>query len=385
MWTNQKNQNITASLVRVFQEKKGDKQVVQVTFKLKSGKKVTFPVHLLSEAHQKELQGWIRKNPTGIAAPVPPYSWPSQYNGNNTPKVKYIKFDQKRKAHLYRTAHFDFYVEEKISNATVSKCVAVFDTIVEAIDALPMEMDTIPKGKRPRFQAILVSSREKYMQMGGIPNSGGFFSPGRNLTVIPFSSLGIVKKGNNWVFDGKRRTFETLLHELTHHATHHWYGMPPWFEEGLAEYMSVMPYQSGRFLFTNPGSAISSSVRKYKKTVAAYQIYPKGVFKMRHPKQLFLTNRGQWNGSMSNSALSLRNYTSSMILAYFFMHEDGDGDGHHFIQWMHDWRSAVFSRRTNQYEALIEKHLLRGRSYEELEKEIQDAMRRKGLRLDFSS
>ncbi|MFK7852277.1 MAG: hypothetical protein AB8D78_14970 [Akkermansiaceae bacterium] len=384
-WTNSKNQTLSGSLVRITTEKKDGKEVKMITLKLERGKEVSFEVDRLNAAHKKELLAWLKNNPMGVAPPSPPYFWPSDYSGSNSPKVEYVEFDAKRKAHLYHTAHFDFYVDVKISNSTVSKCVAVFDTIVEAIDALPMAMDTVPKGKRPRYQAILVSSRETYMKMGGIPNSGGFFSPSKNLTVIPFQSLGIVQKGNKWVFDGKRRSFETLLHELTHHATSHWYGMPPWFQEGLAEYMSVMPYQSGRFLFTNPQSAVVSAIRKYKDYVVGDFVLPKGEFQMVNTEQLFATDRRRWNGMMVNRAASARNYTSSMVLACYFMHEDGDGDGAHFIDWMHAWRAAFITKKTGEYDALIKKHLLRDRSFNELEEDIQEKMRKRGLRINFSS
>jgi len=386
-WTNKKNQDITASLARITRVKSDKNKSefrVDVTFKLKTGKKITFDAELLSKPHQNELKNWLKNNPTGIAKPSAPYSWPSKHDGSNTPKVEYVKFDDKRNAHLFRTAHFDFYSDEKLSDATISKCVAVFDSIVEAIDTFPMEMNTIPSEDKPRYQAILVSSQEKYMKMGGIVNSGGFFSPGRNLTVIPLRSLGIVKKGNNWVFDGKKRSFRTLIHELTHHSTSHWRGMPPWFEEGLADYMEAMPYQSGRFLFTNPGAAVSASIRKFKNTTVEAQILPKGVYKMRHVKDLFSLTRQKWNTSMKDRIITFRNYNSSMILMYFFMHEDGKGDGHHLIQWMHEHRAAVLSRRKGDLEAIFKKHIVRDRTYDEIENEIQEAMSKKGTRLDFS-
>ncbi len=387
IWTNRKNKNITASLVKltkVHADKTNKKSRIDVTFKYKSGKIVTFDVKKLSKDHQTQLINWVKKNPTGIAKPSPPYSWPEYYAGKNAPKAQYIKFDESRKAHLFRTSHFDFYADERLSDSTISKCVAVFDSIVETINALPLAMDTIPSGKKPRFQALIVSSQQKYMQLGGIKNSAGFFSPGRNLTVIPMQSLGIVKKGNNWVFDGKKRSFKTLVHELTHHATSHWYGMPPWFEEGLADYMEAMPYQSGRFLFSNTGSAISKSIRKYKKTTVEKFVYPKGLFKMRHLKILFNTSRQQWNASMASPQISSRNYSSSMVLMYYLMHVDGRGDGHHLIQWMHKHKAAYISRRIADLDGIFKKHILRDRTYEDIEKEIKTSMSKKGTRLDFS-
>ncbi|GEM_PF-1171023 len=381
-WTSDTNQEIEATLVRAFKKEKGG--ALMVTLKLTSGKRATLPATRFSEADRKQLAEWLARNPLGVAPPAPPYRWPSIYNGTNSPKVDYAGYREERKAHLFRARHFDFYCDERLSDATVSKCVAVFDNIVEAIDSLPMMMDSVPSEGSPRYEAVMVADKAKYMKMGGLPNSAGFFSRRMNRTIIPFESLGIVKKGTNWVFDGKRRYFGTLVHELTHHATSHWRGMPPWFEEGLADYMQAMPYRSGRFLFTSPGSAVAASIRNYEETTVGSGVIPDGNLLMVHPRDLFLLDRPTWNQTMQNEVAAARNYASSAVLVYFFMHEDGRGDGAHFIQWMHAWRSAVFSRRALEYGALIAKHLVRGRSDAELEAEIAEAMSKRGLRIKFA-
>lgn len=384
VWTNKEGRNIEASLVRFFFEKEDDKRVPKVTLKLKAGKEVTIPAETLSDDNQNELKTWLKTNPFGMGRPQGPYIWPSYYQGSNSPDIEFIRFDESRKAYLYRTRHFDFYIDKDISKSTVSQCVAVFDTIVEALDSLPLQLDAVPRGDRPRFEALLVATKESYYRNGGIPNSGGVFMPSKNLTMIPFSSLGIVQRGNKWVFDGSKRNFEVLLHELTHHSTSHWRGMPPWFEEGLADYMSVMPYRSGRILFTNPGNAVALSIRDYKKTRLEPYIFPKNTYQMLDTKTLFNLDRRTWNGGMGDPLVSSRNYSSSMALMYYFMHEDGDRDGSHLIQWMHAWRAAAATRQFDQYDALVEEHLLRGRSHEELEEDIRSAMTKKGVRINFS-
>ncbi len=77
-------------------------------------------------------------------------------------------------------------------------------------------------------------------------------------------------------------------------------------------------------------------------------------------------------------------YVLIMGYMYFFMHEDGKGDGHHLIQWMHKHRAAYLSRRDKDMDAIFKEHILRDRTYKELEQEIKAAMQKKGLRLNFS-
>jgi hypothetical protein len=164
--------------------------------------------------------------------------------------------------HIFSAKHFNLLCNTKLSASTVSKCAAVFDSIVGALDSLPLGLNPIPREGEKRYDALLLSSRSLYQQQGGPANSAGVYIPRRNLTMMPYSSLGIVKKGSNWVFDGSRREFGVLIHELTHQTLiNRWGFLPVWFHEGIADYMQAMPYRSGQFLFTNPGAGVSTHIR----------------------------------------------------------------------------------------------------------------------------
>jgi len=374
-WTDKKGRAIEAKLLKVNKQ--------EIFLKRKNGLKINFKLDLLSEKDVQLLRQWLSQNPTGVAPPSPPFHWPHNFNGGSSSSVEYVKFDKARGAHLYKTKYFDFYIEKKMTNSTVSKCVAVFDCIVGALDSLPMGLDTEPGGNRPRYQAILVATKQKYMEMGGIPNSAGFFAPSKNLTVIPFESMGIVKKGNNFAFDGKGRDFSTLIHEVVHHSTSHWRGMPAWYQEGLADYLSAMPYRSGGFSFSGAGASIAKQLRKYKGTTVENQIMPKGVYRMLSPSKLFKLNRREWNANMSNRLLASRQYNSSMLLAYYYMHCDDRGDGRHFIEWMHAQRALGTKTGDAHNMGLVNKHLIRDRSTADLQKDIIEKLSKNGIKVQF--
>lgn len=375
-WKNNKGKVIKAKLIRL----KKDKVTLQTT----NGREATIKISVLSQDDQKLLQAWAQKNKNSDNAvreiPSGPFRWKSKFSGDATPDVEYVKYDEKRKAHLYKTKHFDFYIEEKMTNSTVSKCVAVFDNIVDALDEFPIKLNTIPDGSRPRYETILCSSQRRYAELGGPPNSGGFFAPSKNLTVIPFSSMGIVKKGKNFVFDGKNRTFDTLVHELVHHSTSHWRAQPTWIVEGMADYMAAMPYRSGSFNFSNPGGYIASKIRKYSHTPIA----PKGVLQAVKPMRMLTVSRREWNATLFASQLEGgRYYASSMVYFYYFARVDDRGDGKQLIQYMHTLENARKAGKKIDQKAMIEKFLLRGRSEQELEAEMKESLKSKGLKINF--
>lgn len=384
-WTSSAGKTLKASLVKIVQVDK----VATATMKRETGQSFTLPLTALSEEDREAIAAWLKTNPTGVATPIPPYLWPTKFSGSATPDVVEVGYDEKAGFYLYRTKYFDFQVDEKIGRSTISQCVAVFESIVGALDALPLALDTVPPEGGERYKAVLVSSGAKYAALGGTPNSGGFYAPSRNLTVIPFRSLGIVKKGSSWGFDGKKRSFDTLVHELTHHSMgNRWSSLPVWVIEGIADYMAAMPYRSGQFLYTNVGSSVTGAVREaYKGTTWESAVMPKGEFAMVRPSTLFITSHQEWSKTLAMNAIDgSRNYKSSMLLLYYFMQEDADGRGEHFVPWLHAVRAARLSGRGafgDRYRALVDKHLLRGRSNEELEADIAAALKRKGLRVTF--
>ena len=374
-WTSSEGQTLRATLTRVTAR--------SVLLKVaRTGKVIEIPVERLSAADRQATAAWLKDNPDGLVPPRPPYRWPDRYRGEQQPKVTYARYDEQQRAHVFSARYYNLLSDNKLSESTVSRCATVFDAIVGALDSLPLALSPVPLEGENRYQAFLLSSRAEYQRRGGPPNSAGVYIPSRNLTMMPYSSLGIVKKGSNWVFDGNRRDFGVLIHELTHQALiKRWGFLPVWFHEGIAEYMQAMPYRSGQFLFTNPGAAVSKHIRDG--IGRAYREFP-----CTRLENLLTIEHRMWNQvNAIDPRRSLRNYASAEIAVWYFMHSDGAGDGADFISWIHALKRAARTDGRNwpaRKRALTEKHLLRGRSWEDVEAEIGKSVREKGLRVVFA-
>ena len=159
-----------------------------------------------------------------------------------------------------------------------------------------------------------------------------------------------------------------------------WGFLPVWFHEGIAEYMQAMPYRSGQFLFTNPGAAMSKHLRD-----SVGNIWKE--FPCVPPKEMLHMEHRAWNAmGAADPRRAWRNYASAEILVWYFMHVDDEGDGAHFIRWIHELKSAYPRHRKNwatKRGELTEQLLLRERSWEELEEEIRKATLEKGVRISF--
>ena len=58
----------------------------------------------------------------------------------------------------------------------------------------------------------------------------------------------LVEDQSDWGCDGKKRSFDTLVHELTHHSMgNKWSNLPVWVIEGIADYMAAMSAKDAKF------------------------------------------------------------------------------------------------------------------------------------------
>jgi len=71
-----------------------------------------------------------------------------------------------------------------------------------------------------------------------------------------------------------------------------------------------------------------------------------------------------------------RNYGFGLLLVYYFILLDGQGDGARF-------KDCVKARQDGKSAEEARQALLAGRSYEDLEKEVAAAFRRKGIKIRF--
>ncbi len=379
-WTGAEGKKVKAQLM----SSRGER----VTFKLASGNLTSLDKDKLSIADIKQLNAWEGTNPSGYSIPYGPYKWPPLFRGKDGFNVKYSRFDEARQAHVYETEYFNFFVDEKLSHSTLWDCFSIFFNVAGVLDAVPLHLDCIPKKEDKKYEVILVSSDAMYRRLGGPPNSGGFYDPRRHLTVIPFKSLGLVKEGKAWKFDKKKRSYRTLIHELTHHLTYRkWKGQPCWLEEGLADFMGAMPYKGTEFSFAKPGRYIQEGfIKMFKGTRVEGKLIPRGVYQAISLEYMFKVDRRNWNGLLEKDGFNgMRQYHTSLMMVYYFAFLDGKGDGANLVKFMHAQRKHFLEKKiTSAYDpSLREKYLLRGRSIDQLETQMVKAFAENKLQVKF--
>lgn len=376
--------------------------------RLANGQRTSAGADSLGEADRAYLAGWQESQPIVLPDSV-------GVDINKIP-VEVVREDEAANAYVYRTPHFEFTSEGKLTQNLLRDVARNFEATYELLRALPWGIQPVPEDG-DRFRALLVRTRQRYEEEGGPKNSGGVYFGSRNLFIVPFESIGIEPVGKSFKKSSDYRS-DTLVHELTHQMMHAWLPiLPTWVVEGTAEYTNILPLRLGTFRV----SAAKSGLRDY-----IDYLKPRGGVPDPYPIDKLLAVGGrEWSEILAaDPKESRRLYFTSYLLVNYFMHLDGKKDGALFVKYLREvgkyqqelakyqrevaefkklpgvevaadgryrWPNSLTHPKepaflaTEESRAEAEKAtlaiLLAGRTPEQLAEEIQTAYRRLGVKL----
>ncbi len=348
--------------------------------------------------------------------------WPTSTTMEDKLRAKAVREDSGDDSYIYETSHFRFISPARLSLATVSEMGRVFEGTYTACRAIPLNFpcrrfDTVADlddesadESQEKLIARLFLTRADYAKAVGdeFTTSAGIFREPEIL--VPFESLGIVKKGKSYAMEsrGKLDT-DTLIHELTHQMSliGTSYDVPIWFAEGMAEYMRLTSYKRGKFSFKSVHKNIipyfvggpGTSSRQLGRNVEA-------------PPLEQILNQSIREFQAARGDQTQFNYGFSALLAYYFIHLDGKGDAARLKRWMRHLQgtkrahaglsikipadatpeqiAAAQAYLQQQARSIRENYyydsLLDGRSWQELEEEFSHKVEKKlGIKIRFTS
>ena len=379
VWTDEKGRSVKAVLLKIEKN--------CAVLKLPNGTETPFPLGKLSkidqafikkfglDGHDDEEAGAAGEEDTGKveAAVVENFNdpWPDRVTFEGDPEIEIMTEDAEEKKFVYESANYRYNCDVRLSKAVVKGFALMFEATYQFVRELPLTVNGGVKTKG-KYQIFLFESEGAYFEAGGPPGSAGVFIGGKNIVMVPLTSLGVQKVGSGYMLD-RDKSSETLPHELTHQLTPDQYYAPGsmgWFTEGLAEYVATTPYRSGSFNVKTNFKTIVESVTAYGKKGdggrALGEEINLGSLKafMLQPYQSFTSN-------------AQMNYGCGLLISNYFFHMDREGDAA---------RIKKFLKALNQGkqgdEALA--ILLDGQSWAEMEDEIAKAYSRKGVDFTFS-
>ena len=347
----------------------------QVKLLLRNGTSMKVALAQLTAPDQEYV-----KQQAGVATPAsvgaggatgkPAGAWPTGTEIKDPAKAIVVKEDAAAKEFIYRTQHFEFQCDSRLGADVVREFGRIFEGTLEANKALPLGIDPTPEKGQEFFVAKLYTTEADYLASGGVKGSAGIYSSGAKAIKVPLASLGVKLAGKHYTVEALASN-DTLIHEITHQMMNRWLGkIPEWYVEGSAMYVGSSKFHpSGRF-----------TMPKLGQTVKELEHLRPGKHTLWHLNYLMPITPAQWRAAFGSNPDGTvhRNYSSAIALTYFFYHGDDKGDGAHMVAFMKDIGAG------KKWQQAQDEHLIRGRDYAKIEKEIVTFLRKGGMTIEWA-
>lgn len=368
-WTSNDGKKIEATFVA----KEGE----NVSLRLANGKIATVPLSRLSPADADYVAGLAAAPADGAAKPpAAGKEWPRSVDIGATPDPVTVKEDADAKEFVYRSGHYEFHCDSKLTSTVVREFSRIFEATYLLNCSLPLDLKPAPEDDgQEYFIARLYTTREDYLANGGLEGSGGVYQRGKKALAVPLGSLGVKIQGSRVLLEnsGSDDDNKTLIHEITHQMMNHWLSkLRTWYVEGSAEAVEMIEYDRGKFNLASRKSRLEEYVDRGGGDGKN--------FTMLDPGELFEIDSRTWAGALASiRGQATQNYHSAGLMTYYFYYLDGNGDGANLIAYLRELENADRSAET----AAFEKHLLRGRSLDQLKEDLVKGFRGEGINLSF--
>ncbi|MDX1679926.1 MAG: SHD1 domain-containing protein [Akkermansiaceae bacterium] len=370
IWTNNDGVEIEASYVRASE--------TQVTLKMKSnGKEYEVPLSHLSESDvdyvkaQRAARAAAGAEEEEAALEFENWDrdWPKLISGNVSPEIEIVEENEEAKRFVYHSPRYEFICDVELSKSVVKRFAVLFEATNEYVRELPLSMAKAHRDKRHKI--LLFETKESYFRNGGPQGSAGVYMSRNDVIMVPLTSLGVEKGAGGYRVDHDK-TNKTLPHEILHQLTDMAYFAPGsmgWFTEGLAEYVAVTPYRSGKFIVRGNQRAIEEYVAASGEDNTGGRALGREI-KVPDLRAFMLQDYGSFTGNANF------NYGIGLLITYYFCHWDGDEEAKRLKSFLKGLKQG--KRGDEALELLLD-----GRSWDEMEKEIAKAWSPRGINLEF--
>ncbi len=346
-----------------------------VKLKLRTGAVVIVPLVRLSS----DDQAFARQAPAPAAGKAAPEkTWPRTVAVADISPVTVVKEDTGKKEFIYRSEHYEFHCDSKLGANVVREFNRMFEATYLLNCKLPLDLKPAPEPGQDYFVAKLHTTTADYLANGGIPGSAGSYDTSLKALSVPLSSLGVKMVGSRVTVEkSKEENNATLIHEITHQMMNRWLPqLPMWYIEGSAGYMEILKYDRGRFNLANPDNLLRTNLQRRGGEGKR--------FSMLDLEELAGLDDKTWEAAIkSKNMQAAQNYTSAMLLTFYFYHLDDKGDAAHMIDYLKALEKADGGKEGQQ--AAFKQHLLRERSFEALKTDVKKGLHKEGVEIDYTA
>ncbi|HEY8962511.1 MAG TPA: SHD1 domain-containing protein [Luteolibacter sp.] len=295
--------------------------------------------------------------------------WPDNPGVDQESPITVVEENVGEKRFIYESPHFRFQSNVLLRPSLLQKVALMFEGTYQMHHDLPLNNRRTRSPKAGKLKARLFETADQYRASGGPAGTAGVYKGGDDEFMVYLEGLGVQKVGSGYMFDYKG-DFHTVYHELTHQLWADLGGYAgTWMVEGFAEYVACAPFSNGRFSFIKQPRYALEYATGYGKKDQGGRALGNDITMPKLSKLMTMSQAEFYSDGNKNYGLGL-------LLTYYFILLDGDGDAKLF-------KDCVKALQTGKSEEDARKVLLNGRSYDDLEKSVSTAFRRKGIKIAF--
>jgi hypothetical protein len=334
-------------------------------------------VDLLAPPDREKIQSLVRSEGINGVAGLPislkTHRWPHDWR--ESPEVT---LEQVGDTDLWRSRHFEITNTAEIKREALEAITLICESVDGALSALPLPLPINwgrDPGERRKIQI------KDHSDDNGSKNLAGYWD-GRTGIVHIYANALLEPDLQLVVFEfnkpEKVQKYDVIVHEVTHQsmAALLYMGVPAWVPEGIAEYMSATQFAPAFYQFTNTHVSIRHHLDK---RLLGDRIVKNRKMHFTHLRDLMGRDIFAWNAfGERDDVTSFLQYHESLILIDYFFHRDHP-DGIHFRRYLESILSGVPEPEARN------RHLMRGRSYEHIEREIVSLWKPLGFSITYQS
>lgn len=338
VWTNIDGREMTAKLLGSGE--------TEAEFLLRSGERAHVKLQHLVEDDRRRIEDF-RQRDTFWKEPPLHAQWPDRVSVNWIQEEVEVVEEGKNGLYTYRTRHFEFEADAKLSPNLVRDFSRIFEVTHAALKENPLGLRLYrPEGGY--FKVRLFKNTMGYHRAGGLLNAAGVYNGTTKQILVPFRSLGLREKNMSWVRQGQLYDPTVLVHEVTHQLLDHWLEAAPiWFNEGFADLVGAARYHSGQLLFRGLEKGIKERILvKGEPNDRIHDRGPGGFEVSLVPQAVLHASQAEFMGFPPAPTLEhrdvLHHYHTSLLLVYFAIN-DGEHGAEGLRRYLEMYRKTVIT------------------------------------------
>ncbi len=330
-----------------------------------------------AETDRGKINDWIeadgRSGVAGFPVHIKSHRWPSRWQG-----PAQVAIEQIGNSKVWRSKHFDITDAAGVDRAAIESIAMICESVDGALNALPLPLPVNWGRSSDRRRQIVIEGKSDNPELA---NAAGYWD-GRTGKVHIYIEHLFEPNQQRVVFEydkpAKVQKYDVIVHEVTHQsmAALLYMDVPAWVAEGMSEYMAATQFAPATYQFTNTFVSLRYHINKL---ILGDRIVKDRRMHFTFLKNLMNRDVREWNGILASDGMAGgMQYHEALLLVDYFFHVDHP-DGLYFKRYLEAILSGVPEKQAR------DQHLMRGRSYEEIENDLIKRWQPVGFSLVFQN